>query len=208
MDLTEEERKIIENDYLNQEMKEIKKTSFIEKLEQDKEYLEGLLHDKLKEVLIKREADRLSILEKINFEPRSILSKEDEKFLRIPILMLKDNEKNKRKLIEDTLNNIKTGKEFINYNRYMNSDFELKNYLAVSGLYIDPSKAIINEVLNLADVIIKYQDKEYRFPLDFEQSSEVIGSILLSGKEIRSEDLYPETTKIKNEIDTIKYQLK
>ncbi len=207
MDLTEEELKIIENDYLR-EMKQISKNVNIERLEQDKEYLEGLFRDKLKEVLFQREIDRNEIFKKINFEPRSILSKVDEKLLRIPNSMLNEADKNKRKLIEQTLDNIKNGSEFINYNKYNNINFQPGVYLSVNKLYIDLNKTIVNDVISLADVIISYQNIEYRIPLNFDQSSEIIGNILLSGKEIHSVDLYPEITKIKNDIDTIKYKLK
>lgn len=200
-DLTEEERKFIENDYTEQELNKMYRS---EKINQDIEYYESSLKDKLKEINIKRQKYFEDILKNINLNSRDILNKDDQNLLRIPISMLKENEKNRRKLVEETLDNIKNGIEFLNYNRLYNSDFKLNNYFSISNLYINLDKIIVDDTLNLVDVFLFFNNKEYRLPLNSEQSSEVIGNILLSGKEIKNYNLYPDVIDIINKLKIVK----
>lgn len=211
MDLTEEERKFIEDDYLKQTIKQNNNNRDIEKLQQDKEYQESLLRDRMKEIIIKRRLEFENIISSIKFEPRNILLKDDEKLLRIPFHLLNDNDRIRRKFIDETFYNIKNGTEFINYNKYLSQisgkDFSLNGkFVSFKNLYI--SKVIFDENIDLVDYIFIYNDKEYRLPLSVDDSSESIGHILTSECPYTSTNLYPEITDIVNKIFIIKAQLR
>jgi hypothetical protein len=201
--LTPEEKEIIEKHEYEEQLKRSKENNIKNKeiLKQNNEYYQSLYNDKMKEIETERDQIFENIISTFNFDFRNILTIEDQKILRIPISMMTENEKIKRKLIEDTSHNINEKKEFFNYNRYLNPDFKIDYYYYnLKGYFVNLKKVHIDMKLKLVDVFLNYNNVEYRIPLNNKESMVIIKIFESKNIKIQSYDLYPKISEIKNKI--------
>lgn len=194
--LTKEEKEIIKKHEHEEQMKRSN-----EILIQNIEYNQSLYDDMIKEIEKTRKKEFDKILSSFNFEIKDILKIEDQKLLRIPISMMTENEKIRRKLIEDTFDNIKSGNEFFNYNKYFDSNFKIDYYYYnLKGYFVNLKTVYIDPDLELADVFVNYNNNQYKIPLNHEESMIII-------KIFESKKLKMQTIKLSPDASEIKYTI-